>query len=126
MSGWPDAWGLPWTSPQARMEWMGMSVDGLMPGMATPSKWPRCGAAGGEAADVLFLQLMILITSPASPWLNRGRPRTTGAGAAAGPVAWQTPRRWRSTTCTAADGQRRAPCARRHGDGHGYGNGSLT
>ena len=59
MSGWLDAWGLPWTSPQARMEWMGMSVDGLMPGMATPEQMAALRAAGGEAADVLFLQLMI-------------------------------------------------------------------
>ena len=35
MSGWLDAWGVPWTTAGPRMAWMGMPTEGLMPGMAT-------------------------------------------------------------------------------------------
>jgi len=59
MSGWLDAWGLAWTSSGPRMAWMGMPTEGLMPGMATAEQLAALRAAGGEAADVLFLQLMI-------------------------------------------------------------------
>ena len=59
MSGWLDAWGLPWTTARPRMEWMGMSIDGLMPGMATAEQMTALRNATGEAADVIFLQLMI-------------------------------------------------------------------
>ena len=59
MSGWLDAWGLPWTSAGPRMAWMGMPTEGLMPGMATTEQLDALRAADGEAADVLFLQLMI-------------------------------------------------------------------
>ena len=59
MSGWLDAWGLPWTSAGPRMAWMGMPTEGLMPGMATPEQLEALRAADGDAADVLFLQLMI-------------------------------------------------------------------
>lgn len=59
MGGWMDAWGVPWTSAGPRMGWMGMPVEGLMPGMATPEQMAALRAADGEAADVLFLQLMI-------------------------------------------------------------------
>ena len=59
MSGWLDAWGLPWTSSEPRMAWMGMPTEGLMPGMATGEQLAALRAADGDAADVLFLQLMI-------------------------------------------------------------------
>jgi uncharacterized protein (DUF305 family) len=59
MSGWLDAWGHPWTSAGPRMAWMGMAMDGPMPGMATPEQINALRAAEGEAADILFLQLMI-------------------------------------------------------------------
>lgn len=59
MSGWLDAWGLPWTSAGPRMAWMGMPTEGLMPGMATPEQMAALRAARGQAADILFLQLMI-------------------------------------------------------------------
>lgn len=59
MSGWLDAWGLPWTSSGPRMAWMGMPTEGLMPGMATAEQLAALRAADGAAADVLFLQLMI-------------------------------------------------------------------
>lgn len=59
MSGWLDAWRQPWTSANPRMEWMGMSVEGLMPGMASPEQLASLRDASGEAADIIFLQLMI-------------------------------------------------------------------
>jgi uncharacterized protein (DUF305 family) len=59
MSGWLDAWGVPWTSTGPRMTWMGMSVDGLMPGMATAEQMAALRDATGTAADAIFLQLMI-------------------------------------------------------------------
>lgn len=59
MSGWLDAWGMPWTSAGPRMTWMGMSVDGLMPGMATAEQMSALRDANGAAADVIFLELMI-------------------------------------------------------------------
>ncbi len=59
MSGWLDAWDLPWTSAGPRMEWMGMPLEGLMPGMATPEQMASLREAHGEAADVIFLELMI-------------------------------------------------------------------
>ena len=59
MSGWLDAWGVPWTTTGPRMAWMGMPTEGLMPGMATASQLDALRNADGAAADVLFLQLMI-------------------------------------------------------------------
>jgi len=59
MTGWLDAWGLPLTSMGPRMGWMGMPMDGLMPGMATAEQMASLRAATGTEADTLFLQLMI-------------------------------------------------------------------
>ena len=59
MGGWLDAWGHDWTTTGPRMTWMGMAVEGLMPGMATPEQLAALRAASGEAADAIFLQLMI-------------------------------------------------------------------
>lgn len=59
MTGWLDAWGLPLTSMGPRMGWMGMPMDGLMPGMATAEQMASLRAATGVEADTLFLQLMI-------------------------------------------------------------------
>lgn len=59
MSGWLDAWGYDWTSAGPRMTWMGMSVEGLMPGMATPEQMAALRAASGDTADAIFLELMI-------------------------------------------------------------------
>lgn len=59
MSGWLDAWDHPWTTSGPRMAWMGMPVDGLMPGMATAEQLTSLREASGAAADVVFLQLMI-------------------------------------------------------------------
>lgn len=59
MSGWLDAWGLPWTSSGPRMVWMDMPMEGLMPGMATAEQMTSLRNASGVAADIIFLQLMI-------------------------------------------------------------------
>ena len=59
MGGWLDAWGQRWSSSGPRMEWMGMSVEGLMPGMATREEINQLAAAQGVEADAIFMQLMI-------------------------------------------------------------------
>lgn len=59
MSGWLDVWGYRWSSVGPKMEWMGMSVEGLMPGMATREELNRLAAANGIDADAIFIQLMI-------------------------------------------------------------------
>jgi len=50
MSGWLDAWGLPWTSSGPRMAWMGMPTEGLMPGMATGEQLAALRAAAQSTA----------------------------------------------------------------------------
>ncbi len=59
MQGWLQVWGLPVTSTEAAMSWMGHPVEGLMPGMATPEEINRLREASPDEADVLFLRLMI-------------------------------------------------------------------
>lgn len=63
MTGWLDTWNL--TRYDAHpMQWMGAQhashvVDGLMPGMATPTQMARLLSLHGKALDKFFLQLMI-------------------------------------------------------------------
>lgn len=59
MTGYLSAWGHPITNLGPRMEWMGMSVEGLMPGMATREEMNTLAAADGREAEIIFLQLMI-------------------------------------------------------------------
>lgn len=69
MQGWLVAWDLPSARPSPqRMTWMGGEhangptdlPDGVsMPGMATPEEIAALEAAEGEAAEVLYLQLML-------------------------------------------------------------------
>jgi uncharacterized protein (DUF305 family) len=59
MSGWLDVWGYSWFGSGPRMEWMEMSVTGLMPGMATQTELNQLRNAQGADADVIFIQLMI-------------------------------------------------------------------
>ena len=59
MTGYLNAWGHPITDLGPRMQWMGMSVDGLMPGMATREELNRLVAAEGQEAEIIFLRLMI-------------------------------------------------------------------
>jgi Uncharacterized protein conserved in bacteria len=63
MTGWLDTWGLTRYDPHP-MAWMGAQhaehvVNGLMPGMATPSQMARLQSLHGKALDIFFLQLMI-------------------------------------------------------------------
>ena len=59
MSGWLDLWGYAKNSSTPRMAWMGMPMEGMMPGMATREQIVQLEMAEGESADVLFMQLMI-------------------------------------------------------------------
>jgi uncharacterized protein (DUF305 family) len=72
MQGWLSLWGLPNTSGQPPMQWMGgnpadpsmagmdMSSPGaLMPGMATEQELDQLRGLSGTAFDVQFLRLMI-------------------------------------------------------------------
>ena len=59
MRGWLQVWGLPPTSAEPAMAWMGHPTEGRMPGMANPEELDELQRASPEEADVLFLQLMI-------------------------------------------------------------------
>jgi uncharacterized protein (DUF305 family) len=73
MQGWLSLWGLPNTSGQPPMQWMGgnpadmsgmdmshsSGADALMPGMATEQELDRLRLLSGRAFDVQFLRLMI-------------------------------------------------------------------
>ncbi|TDD69046.1 DUF305 domain-containing protein [Actinomadura rubrisoli] len=76
MTAWLDEWGLPKTDPRGPMRWMSghghgggeapapapsSGGDGAarMPGMATREQLAGLDRAGGRAAEVLFLRLMI-------------------------------------------------------------------
>jgi uncharacterized protein (DUF305 family) len=59
MQGWLAAWGLPGTSDEPAMSWMGHPTEGNMPGMATPEELNRLMEAPPDQADTLFLLLMI-------------------------------------------------------------------
>lgn len=59
MSGWLDTWGYPPLSSGPRMAWMGMAMDGLMPGMATAEQLNELRNADGVEAEAIFMQLMI-------------------------------------------------------------------
>ena len=59
MQGWLAVWGLPVTSTEPAMAWMGHPMDGPMPGMATPEEVNRLGTLPPDKADALFLKLMI-------------------------------------------------------------------
>jgi uncharacterized protein (DUF305 family) len=63
MLGWLEMWGLPKSSAEPPMAWMGHAAEpagdgSLMPGMATDAELEELEAAGDEAAEVLYLRLM--------------------------------------------------------------------
>jgi uncharacterized protein (DUF305 family) len=53
-------WGYSIGSPEAPMRWMGMEVDGMMPGIVGPEGLNELRDLEGVEADALFLELMIL------------------------------------------------------------------
>ncbi|MGC4107509.1 MAG: DUF305 domain-containing protein [Thermomicrobiales bacterium] len=61
MQGYLDAWGLPYSGPDAPMTWMGHPLaDGeLMPGMASDEDLQKLSTLPVDQAEILFLQLMI-------------------------------------------------------------------
>ena len=59
MQGWLGLWGLPATTSEPAMKWMGHPTEGLMPGRATPQEIDLLFKAPPGAADRLFLRLMI-------------------------------------------------------------------
>ncbi|MGI8642951.1 MAG: DUF305 domain-containing protein, partial [Thermomicrobiales bacterium] len=59
MQGWLQAWDLSQTGAEPAMAWMGMPMDGRMPGMAAPAEIERLQSLPPDEADVLFMQLMI-------------------------------------------------------------------
>ena len=59
MQGWLDVWGLPASSTEPAMAWMGHPTEGRMPGMASPEEVNRLRELPPQEADVLFLRLMI-------------------------------------------------------------------
>ena len=67
MRGWLEVWGLPPTGTEPAMSWMsesmhasmGHSMDGAMPGMASPKEIDTLQTAPPEEMDIRFLQLMI-------------------------------------------------------------------
>ena len=62
MQGWLDNWNVTRNNPTP-MAWMGpgmgIPVNALMPGMATPAQMTTLEKSKGKALDILFLQLMI-------------------------------------------------------------------
>jgi uncharacterized protein (DUF305 family) len=67
MQGWLDVWGLPATSTEPAMAWMGHPMEGRMPGMASPEEVNRLGELPPQEADELFLRLMIVHHRAAIP-----------------------------------------------------------
>jgi uncharacterized protein (DUF305 family) len=59
MQGWLDIWGLPATSTEPAMAWMGHPTEGRMLGMASPEEVNGLRELPSGEVDELFLQLMI-------------------------------------------------------------------
>lgn len=59
MQGWLILWNAPMSNTDKPMTWMGMPVEGLMPGMATDEQLAALRASTGVESDRLFIELMI-------------------------------------------------------------------
>ena len=77
MQGWLNLWDLPLAGTEPAMDWMGMSNEGRMPGMASPEEINRLRDLPPEEADELFLQLMIPHHEAAIPMSNAALERTS-------------------------------------------------
>ncbi len=76
MQGWLAVWGVPVTSTEPAMAWMGHPMDGPMPGMATPEEVDRLRTLPPDKADELFLRLMIAHHEAAIPMARAGMERS--------------------------------------------------
>ena len=79
MLGWLNVWGLPATSAEPPMTWMGHPVSGRMPGMATPEELAHLEHLSGNAADTEFLRLMIRHHQGGIPMAEEARQRSGNA-----------------------------------------------
>ena len=77
MQGWLNLWDLPVAGTEPTMEWMGMSTEGRMPGMASQEEINRLRDLPPEEADRLFLQLMIPHHEAAIPMSDAVLERTS-------------------------------------------------
>jgi uncharacterized protein (DUF305 family) len=59
MHGWLDVWGLPASSTEPAMAWMGHPMEGRMPGMTSREEVNRLRELPPREADELFLRLMV-------------------------------------------------------------------
>ncbi|HEX2729319.1 MAG TPA: DUF305 domain-containing protein [Rubrobacteraceae bacterium] len=73
MQGWLDVWNLSPTGAEPRMAWMGHSVSGRMPGMASQKDVNRLETLPPDEADTLFLRLMIPHHKAAIPMAQAAR-----------------------------------------------------
>ncbi len=101
MLGWLEQWGLPKSSAEPPMTWMGHTMkptgDGsLMPGMATTAELKELKAAEGKAAEVLFLQLMTVHHRAGVDMARAGPRRPAPMSSAIWRRAWSTARSPRS------------------------------
>jgi uncharacterized protein (DUF305 family) len=76
MQGWLDVWGLPPTSVEPAMTWMGHPTEGRMPGMASRAEINRLRKLPPDQMDRLFLRLMIPHHQAAIPMSNAVLERT--------------------------------------------------
>ena len=59
MRGWLDLWEYSPNSSEPAMAWMGMPMDGMMPGMATQEEMRQLEELSDREAEIMFMQLMI-------------------------------------------------------------------
>jgi len=59
MQGWLTIWQQPIAQTEPVMSWMGMSTEGLMPGLASAEQMAQLSNLKGQEIDGLFLSLMI-------------------------------------------------------------------
>ena len=79
MLGWLNVWGLPATSAEPPMAWMGHPMSGRMPGMASPEELAHLDHVSGSAADAEFLRLMIRHHQGGIPMAEEARERSGNA-----------------------------------------------
>ena len=76
MQGWLDLWGLPAAGTEPPMAWMGMPMEGPMPGMATQKEVNALREMPLEEMSEQYLRLMIPHHKAAIPMANAVLERT--------------------------------------------------